>query len=139
MPVYTYTTLDDPSATTMTSAYGVNNAGQIVGSYIDSSNHLHGFLLSGGVYPPLDDPLAGSSGTAANAINASGQIVGRYTDAANHVHGYLLSGGTYTAIDDPLATTVTEASGINAFGQVVGHYVNTTGRLSHGFPLPERS
>ena len=59
MPVYTYTTIDDPLATTRTSARDINNAGQIVGEYIDSSNHLHGFLLSGGTYTILDDPQRG--------------------------------------------------------------------------------
>jgi len=72
MPVYTYTTIDDPLATTRTSARDINNAGQIVGEYIDSSNHLHGFLLSGGTYTILDDPLATpGAGTSAYGINAS--------------------------------------------------------------------
>ncbi len=35
MPVYTYTTLDDPLATTTlgTEAFGINDSGQIVGRY----------------------------------------------------------------------------------------------------------
>ena len=36
MPIYKYTTLDDPLATTGTlgaKAFGINNAGQIVGEY----------------------------------------------------------------------------------------------------------
>jgi hypothetical protein len=33
MPVYSYTTLDDPSATVSTRPAGINAAGQIVGSY----------------------------------------------------------------------------------------------------------
>jgi hypothetical protein len=40
MPVYTYTTLDEPNATTITQAFGINNAGQIVGGY----DFAHGFL-----------------------------------------------------------------------------------------------
>jgi probable HAF family extracellular repeat protein len=48
MPVYTYTTLDDPSANNNTQAYGINASGQIVGEYIDASNHIHGFLYSSG-------------------------------------------------------------------------------------------
>jgi uncharacterized membrane protein len=57
MPVYTYTTLDDPSATNFTQAFGINSAGQIVGSYGNASG-THGFLLSGGTYTTIDDPLA---------------------------------------------------------------------------------
>src|SRR2546430_14067103 len=125
MPVYTYTTIDDPLATTRTSARDINNAGQIVGEYIDSSNHLHGFLLSGGTYTILDDPLAApGAGTSAYGINASGQIVGKYTDASNHVHGYLLSAGTYTTLDYSMTSTTTVAWDINTFGQIVGNYVS---------------
>jgi probable HAF family extracellular repeat protein len=40
---YTFATLDDPSATGNTFARGINNRGQIVGSYADDSGY-HGFL-----------------------------------------------------------------------------------------------
>ena len=42
MPVYTYTTIDDPLDTGTTTAFGIaiNNMGQIVGQYTDASNHL---------------------------------------------------------------------------------------------------
>jgi hypothetical protein len=33
MPVYNYTTLDDPSAANYTQAIGINSTGQIVGYY----------------------------------------------------------------------------------------------------------
>jgi hypothetical protein len=33
MPINVFTTLDDPSATNTTIAEGINNMGQIVGSY----------------------------------------------------------------------------------------------------------
>jgi len=58
MPVYNYTTIDDPSATDratgFTVASGINTAGQIVGSYGHFGSH--GFLLSGGTFTTLDDP-----------------------------------------------------------------------------------
>jgi hypothetical protein len=61
MPTYTYTTLDDPSATNGTKAQGINDAGQIVGSY-DAPSGLftggHGFLEVSGVYSTLDDTSA---------------------------------------------------------------------------------
>jgi probable HAF family extracellular repeat protein len=71
MPVYTYTTLDDPSATNSTVPQGINASGQIVGYYNNVSG-THGFLLSGGVYTIIDDPLA-TNGTLAQGINASGR------------------------------------------------------------------
>src|SRR5947208_16535895 len=83
MPVYTYTTIDDPLATTRTSARDINNAGQIVGEYIDSSNHLHGFLLSGGTYTILDDPLATPGARPSPyAIYAPGDILCKYSYAS---------------------------------------------------------
>ena len=59
MPVYTYTTFDNPLNTSGdgTLASGMNDTGQIVGTYADASG-VHGFLLSGGSYTTLDDPLA---------------------------------------------------------------------------------
>jgi probable HAF family extracellular repeat protein len=81
MPAYNYTTLDDPLQTDfMTQASGINDAGQIVGLYHNSSGY-HGFLYSAGTYTPIDDPLATIS-TVASGINAAGQIVGYYASNA---------------------------------------------------------
>jgi hypothetical protein len=76
MTVYTFSTFDDPLGIT-TRAFGINDMGQIVGDYQNAS--AHGFLLSGGVYTPLDDPSATPdtpTGTLARGINDFGQIVG---------------------------------------------------------------
>ena len=60
MPAYNYTTLADPLQTDlMTQANGINNAGQIVGQYHNSSGY-HGFLYSAGTYTPIDGNSAGS-------------------------------------------------------------------------------
>src|SRR5437899_8917343 len=100
MPVYTYTTLDDPSAVgANTFAYGINDTDQIVGVYPDASNKGHGFLYSGGIYTTLDDPSA-TNGTFVRGINAAGQIVGYYNNNTG-THGFLSSGGMYTTLDDP--------------------------------------
>jgi probable HAF family extracellular repeat protein len=56
-----------------TQAFGINNAGQIVGGYQDSTG-THGFVYSGGVYTTLNDPLG--TQTQAWGINDRGQIVG---------------------------------------------------------------
>src|SRR5262249_59848787 len=76
----TFTTLDDPLATAGTLALGINNAGQILGYYTNTSS-AHGFLYSGGFYTTLDDPLA-TTETLAWGINDAGQIVGTYGDAS---------------------------------------------------------
>jgi probable HAF family extracellular repeat protein len=91
MPVYTYTTLDDPLAIGGTGAWGINSTGQIVGLFRNFGG-THGFLYSGGTYTSIDDPFA-TGFTAALGINNLGQIVGQYNDATSH--GLLLSGGNY--------------------------------------------
>ncbi len=92
-----------------TEAYGINDAGQIVGDYADSSGAVHGFLYSGGSYTTLDDP-SGTNGTIAHGINDAGQIVGYYIDSSGTEHGFLYSGGTYTKLDDPLGAKGTDGA-----------------------------
>jgi probable HAF family extracellular repeat protein len=140
MPTYTYTTLDDPAGNGGTGASGINDAGQIVGTYtvrtVDFHANIfsttHGFIYAGGTYTTRDP---GAAFNFANGINASGQIVGTYNYANFPYHGFLYSGGTYTSLDDPSASTTfpggTQAEGINDAGQIVGHFDNATGR--HGF------
>src|SRR5205085_3290340 len=57
---HTYTTLDDPFASSAngggTQAFGINNMGQIVGNYRDSALNYHGFLYTVGTFITLDDP-----------------------------------------------------------------------------------
>ena len=58
MTNYTFTTIDDPLGPTPSSYAGINDAGQVVGSYIVNGT-AHGFLYSGGTYTALpDDPSA---------------------------------------------------------------------------------
>src|SRR5207302_4664 len=105
---FNYATLDFPGSTA-TLALGINDHGQIVGSYVAAGGTTHGFLLSDGSYTTLDYP--GATATEARGINKSGQIVGRYF-AGGTYHGFLLSNGLYTTLDVPGSTT-TFALGIN--------------------------
>src|SRR6202008_539750 len=98
MPVQVYTTFDDPLNTSGdgTLASGINDKGQIVGTYADASG-VHGFLLSGGSSPTLNSALA-QQYTIASGINGAGQIVGIYF--SNHfghagLHGFLYNKGVY--------------------------------------------
>jgi uncharacterized membrane protein len=124
---YTFTTSDMPGASS-TQAFGINDAGQIVGAFFGPAGLAgpsQSFLLSAGGYTTLDVP--GSFSSTANKINASGQIVGSYFDGSEH--GFLLSGGSYTRFDAPssvgnplLPIIRTQALGIYASGQIVGTY-----------------
>jgi probable HAF family extracellular repeat protein len=76
-----YTLFDVPGAPT-----GINDSGQIVGSYGEAAGIGHGFVYDQGSYTTLDVP--DSTATYATGINASGQIVGYYYDAVG-THGFL--------------------------------------------------
>jgi hypothetical protein len=122
---FPYQTLDHPNGTP-TYAWGINNAGQIVGSYNGTDNPsanppVSGYLYSGGNYTPINYP--GATSTDALGINNVGQIVGCYWDGKGR-HGFLLSGGVYTTLDYPGTTGATLAQGINDAGQIVGNYAS---------------
>jgi probable HAF family extracellular repeat protein len=67
------TTLSFPGAT-ITEALGLNNLGQVVGSYTDAMGNVHGFIYSNGVFTALNVP--GAPDTIVNGINNFGAIVG---------------------------------------------------------------
>ena len=70
-----------------TTAWGINTAAQVVGSYDDSSG-VHGFLRSvDGSFTTIDDPN-GVGNTLAYRINDAGVIVGYYRDSSGD-HGFI--------------------------------------------------
>ena len=84
---YTFTTLDVPGGST-TQAIGINNAGQVVGDFEDSSGVIHGFINTGGTFTTLDVP--GASDTFAFGINDAGQVVGNFGTSSGQ-HGFVAS------------------------------------------------
>ena len=84
----TYSNIDDPLGIHGSRAIGINNAGQIVGTYRDDADVDHGFLYSGGFFTTIDN-LSTPNGTLPQAINDAGQIVGFVRDANDTDHGFL--------------------------------------------------
>ncbi len=125
---FSFTTIDFPGAT-RTRAVGLNDHGDIVGDYRDSSGVFHGYLLSHGNFTTFDPP--GSIQTRGLAINNLGVIGGTFLDSSNARHSYLLNHGAFTIFDFPGATA-TFLQGINDLGQVVGTYIDSAGN-THGF------
>jgi uncharacterized membrane protein len=86
---------------------GINPAGDITSDYCSSetcdpnikgfvvdlkaAGHVHGFLLSKGVYTTIDFP--GAIVTLAFDIDHHGDIVGGWVDSSGHIHGYLRTPG----------------------------------------------
>ncbi|MHB1938508.1 MAG: hypothetical protein ACYCOR_18270 [Acidobacteriaceae bacterium] len=137
---YTYATIDDPSGSLSTQAYGINSTEQIVGTYSDTSGGGHGFLYSNGNFSTIDYPGPGTSSTNPtstdlNGINANNEIVGNYNEAANNIHiGFLYSAGNFKNLgDDPASISGgTSPEGINDNGDIVGLYTDSSGN-DHGF------
>ena len=125
----TYTQITVPGSVS-TQARAINNTGQIVGSYIATSQ-THGYLLSSGQYTTIDFPAATS--TTISGINDAGDMVGFYSDTVGATHGFLDHDGALTAINAPEAAD-TIAYGINLAGQIVGFYIGQTGEF-RGFEL----
>jgi probable HAF family extracellular repeat protein len=128
VPRYTFTTLDVPGSNARVIAFtGINNTGQIVGSFSDARG-VHGFVWRDGHYTILDGH--GSSSTSATGINDAGQIVGTFTDANYRSHGFVWRDGQFTPLDVP-GSSSTSASQINDAGQIVGTFRDAWG--PHGF------
>jgi len=143
--------LNYPGATS-TQARGINNPGEIVGTYMCAAacaNPLtgeisvagtHGFLFQNGVYSRLDVP--GASQTIPRGISSNGTVVGQYT-ASGVVHAFTYQEGSFTnPIDVPAALfdnlgapKHTLGVGINPQGELVGcfHEDNLTMTTMHGW------
>ncbi|HTB19860.1 MAG TPA: hypothetical protein VK708_17180 [Bryobacteraceae bacterium] len=107
-----------------TSCWGINNAGQIVGSY-SADVWGNGFVYAGGAYADVIVPGA-TAGTTAYGLNNVGQIVGSFADNVGQ-HGFLytVSDGNFQTLDMPGAYA-TLAVGVNDGGTVTFEWVNTT-------------
>lgn len=120
---YTFVDIDSPlpgATTTLNDIRGLNNLGQIVGSYT-LGGRQYSFIKNGDTYSTLD--ISGTNHFAW-AINDNGQVVGR-VDVDNLFLGYIYNTTTssLTTIKVP-GSYVTVVSGINDVGQICGYYNN---------------
>lgn len=120
-----FTTIDFPDAVA-TTAFGINAQGEVVGSYLDSSNKTHGFVRIGELFRSVDFP--GAAFTQARGISPEGEIVGSYRlpgEPTVNFHGYLLTrGGEFRRVDFP-GHTSTIAQRIGPDGTILGCYHDT--------------
>lgn len=143
-----FTTIDDPKSTPTfqgdtsstfnnfgvdTNPRGINDKGQIVGTYANASG-LHGFLYDHGIFTTIDYPVhgwaLGSSGnrffdTSLSGINNLGQIVGSYQGSSGG-HSFIDSHGIFNTLKNPFPSKESllgldlAAFGINDRSQIVG-------------------
>jgi probable HAF family extracellular repeat protein len=100
-------------------AYGINEAGQVIGH-----SNGDGFLYSGGSLTNL-----GAVTTAASGINESGQIAGHTNEGVTHAQLY--AGGVVTDLGT-LGGAASIAHAINDAGKIVGYSTTIAGQ-THAF------
>jgi probable HAF family extracellular repeat protein len=101
-----------------TEAYGINNAGEVVGVGYLSPSNFHAFLYSGGKMKDLGP--SGAFQATAYAINTSGQIVGTYSLNSGASGTFLYTRGTMTALPNPAGSRGGFGVGINDNGEIAG-------------------
>ncbi len=100
-------------------AYGINEAGQVVGYSLTAEGEQHAFVWdeSAGM---IDLGTLGGDKSIAYAINNRGQVVGSARTASGKLHAFIWEQGRMTDIGVLPGGNCTEAVSINDAGQVVG-------------------
>jgi hypothetical protein len=119
------TTFDYPGTGNLTLPQKINERGDIVGTYLDSSFVQRGFVRfsNGSFSAPIVDPNDTVGFTQGRGINNSGTVCGDYATSDGNDHGFFLSGGTFTEYDVPGALS-TDVLGINNPGNFSGDISN---------------
>jgi hypothetical protein len=108
-----------------TQALGINDKGDVVGLYLDSTNVQHGFVKKGAKYTTID--VSGGTSSEAWGINNSGQIA-VFAIGSSGYESFIYNGKTFKPISDPNAgTSGTIARDVNNKGDVAGAYFDSTG------------
>jgi hypothetical protein len=136
---YVFTTIDFPGANG-TQAYGINAAGDIVGTFqapIPNAKN-QGFVLKRGVFAAINFPGDGTDYSNATGIGPAGDIVGVYglkSGPPGNGHGFLLTTtGRWTTVDYPGDQLMSGPSRLLPDGGMVGcfHYGNPATSM-HGY------
>jgi len=127
--------LSGPAGASDVQALGLNDAGLVVGSYMDAKGNTDGFVFSTatGTYTTVIDPhakpVAGSTTTTTvvNGVNDQGQLVGFYVDANGNTDGMLVNPGSQTFLwefhthDNAADPTFNQLLAINNAGVIAGY------------------
>src|SRR4026208_1250203 len=117
------TTFDYPGAGNNTLPQKINERGDIVGEFIDSSGVTRGFVRfsDGSFSAPIVDPNDTVGFTEGRGINNSRTVNGDYAISDGTLHSFFLSGGTFTGYDVPGAVQ-TNLLSINDAGNFTGGF-----------------
>lgn len=129
-----FTKFDFPAGSEFSEVTGVNDAGQVVGSYFSGGPFGQGFLYGNGTFS-LITPY--SAGLYPHGINNAGEVVGLAQSCLIDVvcqSGFMYSDGTVTTYRFPVPepySADTSFAGINNHGEIIGTY--RAGIEHHGY------
>jgi probable HAF family extracellular repeat protein len=118
---------------TDTYAYGLNNAGKVVGeAYTALSPLAHGFIYNGSTSTDIGN-LGGGSSTPL-AINKNDLVVGYSTSVDGYDHAFLYANGTMTDLGALGGGHYSYANAINGKDQIVGGaFTDDLDNVEHAF------
>lgn len=122
------TTFDYPGTGNSTLPQKINERGDVVGEFVDSSGVARGFVRfsDGSFSAPIVDPNDTVGFTEGRGINNSRTVVGDYGTPDGNLHGFFLSGGTFTGFDVPGAV-FTAVLSINNAADFAGTFIDASG------------
>jgi hypothetical protein len=122
------TTFDYPGPGNLTLPQKINERGDVVGEFIDSSGVTRGFVRfsDGSFSDPIVDPNDTVGFTEGRGINNSRIVDGDYLISDGTLHSFFLSNGTFTEYDVPGALQ-TNLLSINDAGDFTGGFDDGSG------------
>jgi hypothetical protein len=128
------TTFDYPGTGNQTLPQKINERGDVVGEYIDSSGVARAFVRfsDGSFSDPIVDPNDTVGFTEGRGINNSRTVAGDYLISDGTLHSFFLSGGTFTEYDVP-STVQTNLLSINDVGEFTGGFDPDGSGIFQGF------
>jgi hypothetical protein len=117
------TTFDYPGTGNRTLPQKINERGDIVGVFIDSTGVTRAFVRfsDGSFSEPIVEPKDAVGFTEGRGINNSRTVDGDYVGGDNELHSFFLSNGTFTEYDVPGALE-TNLLSINDAGDFTGGF-----------------
>ena len=122
-----------PNPSEGTEAFGINNAGDVVGSFVSPAASTFSFLFTHNKFQDISVP--GGFEPFAEGINDAHAIVGEYEDVEGFSHGFISQGGQFRTVFSPVFGD-TFPFHVNSSGHIVGEYFDETGNLHSFLAVP---
>ena len=110
----------NPPGSTYSFAFGLNNNGKVVGSFVSAKNVYEGFIYDGATYKEFVFSKSASL-TQANGVNDDDIVVGDYIGTDQLSHGFFLRDGKLSRFDASGKRRLDLYLAINNAGNFVGY------------------